>query len=300
MGKKIWYSTPLKFFWENLYGIQKKLTPEIPDEHIYAILRRNIINKIVVDSENSESNQLMLSGLELWKDDLSGKFLHIFFLDKQLQEFLESTPLSDLEGIRKYLYENGEEKDIVYIKTSGHAKCVKYTFGLHLPYETYGYAFSLNLYENNTIELYFSQNESINGLTTDNFYLDQSKKQDEKSQIMTKMFRLAINTIAYMKCFPECVAEGVPKITVDKNENRSDRNFTFSLSEKIPESDHTQLSKIPHFRKGYFKLLQSDYFVNKKGQIIFIAETMVKGKAKTGSMAPKKDKLSSNTKNSKE
>ena len=46
--------------------------------------------------------------------------------------------------------------DIVYIKTSGQTKCVKYSFGLHIPHETNGYAFSLKLYENNTIELFLS------------------------------------------------------------------------------------------------------------------------------------------------
>lgn len=281
MAKKIWYSTPLKFIWENLYGVQKKLTPEIPDEQIFAILRQNLINIIRTDSENVESHQLVLSGLELWRQDLKGKFLHIFFLEKQLQTFLETTSLADLDGIRKYLYENGEDTDVTYIKTSGRTKCVKYTFGLHIPHETNGYAFSLSLYENNTVELFFSHNEFINGLTNDKFYIDQSKKKDEKSLISSKMFRLAINTLAYMKCFPECVADGVPKITVEKNEKRSDRNVIFSVSEKITDSDRTNISKIPHFRKGYFRLLQSDYFIHKQGQLVYVAETMVKGKAKT-------------------
>jgi hypothetical protein len=281
MAKKIWYSTPLKFIWENLYGVQKKHTPEIPDEHIFTILRSSLINIVLADRENSASNELLISGLELWREDLRGNFLHIFFLENRLRDFLENTPLPDLEGIRKYLYENGEEKDVVYIKTSGQNKCVNYTFGLHIPYETNGYAFSLNLYENKTIELFFSHNEFINGLTSDKFYIDQVKKQDEKSLTSSRMFRLAINTIAYMKCFPECVAEGVPKITVEKNEKRSERNVIFSLSEKITDADRTQVSKIPHFRKGYFRLLQSDYYTHKQGQLIYITETMVKGKAKT-------------------
>ena len=28
MAKKIWYSTPLKFYWEELYREQKQFTPE--------------------------------------------------------------------------------------------------------------------------------------------------------------------------------------------------------------------------------------------------------------------------------
>jgi hypothetical protein len=297
MAKKIWYSTPLKFIWENLYGVQKKFTPEIPDEHIYTILRRNMINVVAANHGNSEANDIMLSGLELWKEDLRKNFLHIFFLEKQLQEFLENTPLADLDGIRKYLYENGEEKDVVYIKTSGRTKCVKYTFGLHIPHETNGYAFSLSLYENSTIELFFSHNEFINGLTSDKFYKEQIRKQDEKSLISSKMFRLAINTIAYMKCFPECVAEGVPKITLERNEKRSDQNVIFSLSDKITYSDRTQVSKIPHFRKGYFRFLQSDYYTHKKGQLVYVTETMVKGKAKTISTSERIEEFNRNIEN---
>jgi len=167
---------------------------------------------------------------------------------------------------------------------------------LHIPFETNGYAFSLELYENNTIELYFSHGD-LNGITSDKFYIDQVRKQDEKSVTSSKMFRLAINTIAYMKCFPECVAEGVPKITLEKNEKRSERNVIFSVSEKITDSDRTQVSRIPHFRKGYFRLLQSDYFTHKQGQLIYVTETMVKGKAKTISTSERIEEFGRNIEN---
>lgn len=290
MSKKIWYSTPLKFIWENLYAVQKKHTPEIPDDYIFALLRNKMINAARASNENSESQKLMMSGLDLWKEDLKGRLLHIFFLDNYLRDFLENTPLPDLDGIKRFLYDNGDEREVIYIKSGGQTKCVNYTFGLHIPFETNGYAFSLELYNNNTVELYFSHGD-INGITSDKYYVDQLKKQDEHSLTSTKMFRLAINTIAYMKCFPECVSEGVPKITVEKNENRSDRNVTFSLSEKVTDADRTQVSKIPHFRKGYFRLLQSDYFTRKKGQLVYIAETMVKGKAKTISTSDRIDEF---------
>ena len=38
---------------------------------------------------------------------------------------------------------------------------------------------------------------------------------------------------------------------------------------------------ITHFRRGYFKRLSSDFYKNKKGQIIFVHETIVNGVAKT-------------------
>jgi hypothetical protein len=144
------------------------------------------------------------------------------------------------------------------------------------------------------MELYFSHGIQ-SGRLSDKFYTDLTKKKDEKSITLSKMFRLAINTIAYMKCFPECVTHGVPRISYDKNEARSERNLTFQLTEKITDSDNKQRSKIPHFRKGYFKILRSDYYTHKKGQIIYVTETMVKGKAKTVSTSTEIEKFASNT-----
>lgn len=79
-------------------------------------------------------------------------------------------------------------------------------------------------------------------------------------------------------------ADGVPKDLFEKSVGKADRNFTFQLSEKIKDVDYSPTSKIPHFRKGHFRLLQSDYYTHKKGQLVFVAEAMVKGKAKTVSM----------------
>jgi hypothetical protein len=69
------------------------------------------------------------------------------------------------------------------------------------------------------------------------------------------MFRHAINTIAYMNCFLDCVAEGVPNNLFEKSVGKADRNVTFQLSEKIKDIGNSSTSKIPHFRKGHF-----DYF----------------------------------------
>jgi len=101
-----------------------------------------------------------------------------------------------------------------------------------------------------------------------------------------------------MKCFPECVSEGVPKITKERDEKRSENNISLGLSTKITDTDKSQKTRVPHFRKGHFKVLRSDYFKNKKGQIIYITETMVKGKAKTISTSPELDNFDSNVRQS--
>ncbi len=292
MAKKPWYSIPLKFFWHELYRPQKKLLPNATDDRIFELLIQNIINSPLRTGETVESRGLLVSGLELWSVDSKGELMHIFFLDKELRHFLEKMPLADMEGIKKYLYENGESKEVVYINTKSKSNCVVYIFGLHLPYETDGYAFSVSLEEEGAVELYFSHGEN-GGRISDKFYADLNKKEDEHSQTLANMFRLAINTIAYMKCFPDCVTDGVPQDLFIRGENLSAKNVTFQTSEKVRAVDSSQVSKMPHFRKGHFRVLQSDYFVNKKGEIIFVPETMVKGSAKTVSTSSKIDDFSS-------
>lgn len=91
------------------------------------------------------------------------------------------------------------------------------------------------------------------------------------------VFNLAMNFLFYINAFPECVIDGVPS-GIKKNEKAR----TVSITDKIVSHTSTEHGFIrPHFRSGYFRHFNSDYFVNCKGQVRFIASTMVKGKAKT-------------------
>jgi len=293
MARKVYYSKPLKHFWENLYGQQKKFTPDFTDDQIFEVLRNNILNSPETAYETYASKQLIVSGWEMWRVDSKGELLHIFFVDKQLRDFLESTTLSDLEGIKHFLYENGQNRSVFHLYSNKQINHVVYQFALHIPYESEGYAFSLSVEEDGSLELYYSLGEH-GGRMSDKFYVDVNKKNDEISLTHSKMFRLVINTIAYMSCFPECVDDGVPKNLLERSEDLSARNFSLQLSEKVKEHDSSKVSKRPHFRKGHFRHLRSEKFVNKKGQVVFVSETMVKGRAKTISTSPEIDKLKDN------
>lgn len=284
MARKLHYSQPLKFFWKDLYGTQKKLTPEFTDEQIFSLLRTNLLKNPLGPDETQETRGLVISGLEMWRQDSKAELLHIFFLDKQLRDFLEETRLPDLGGIKKFLYEDGEIKEIFHTYSNIKTEQFSYKFALHMPNEADGYAFSLTLEDDGSVELYFSQGKD-GGRMSDKYYTDLTKQNDTTSLTILKMFRLALNTIAYMNCFPDCVADGVPKDLFEPSVRKSDRNITFHVSEKIRDIGDLPTSKIPHFRKGHFRRLHSDYFAHKKGQLIFVAETMVKGKAKTVSMS---------------
>lgn len=297
MARKVYYSKPLKYFWEHLYRTQKKFTPEYTDDQIFLTLKRNLLVKPNALDETQASRQLVMSGWEMWRTDAKGDLLHVFFVDKQLKDFLETTKLSDLEGIKNFLIQKGENKSVFHYYSNEEKSHTIFQFALHIPYESEGYAFSLSIEEDGSIELYYSHGEN-GGRMSDKFYSDVNKKDDNISATHSNMFRLAINTIAYMNCFPECVDDGVPKNLFERSENLSARNFSFQASDKIKENESYKLSKQPHFRKGHFRHLRSDKFVNKKGQIVFIAETMVKGKAKTVSTSPEKDKLNNINKDS--
>lgn len=80
-GKKKYYSKPLRFFWKELCGTQKKLTPEFSDEQIHFVLKRNLLTKPLATDETLEMRSLTITGLDLWRDDSKGDLLHIFFLD---------------------------------------------------------------------------------------------------------------------------------------------------------------------------------------------------------------------------
>ena len=91
------------------------------------------------------------------------------------------------------------------------------------------------------------------------------------------VFNMAMNFLFYINAFPECVVDGVPN-SVKRNPNAK----VISVSDKVVSHKDVEHGFVrPHFRSGYFRHLNSDYFVNCKGQVRFIESTMVKGRAKT-------------------
>jgi hypothetical protein len=197
-------------------------------------------------------------------------------VDRSLKEFLENVPLADLEGIIKYINENG------LINEQGFLKLKYYSFGIHIPYENKYKAFAFGLMNNQDNQLVLSWAVEKGGAwCSAKNYKELLLKDSEEAKEITKIFRLAINTIAYMEAFPECVKEGVPELIKEKENEKA---FTIEIAKKVLEPiQNNKNGKMvsPHFRKGYYKLLSSDFYTNKKGQIIFVSETMVNGKAKT-------------------
>jgi len=84
--------------------------------------------------------------------------------------------------------------------------------------------------------------------------------------------------IAYIQAFPEMVVPGIPDDLKNPNHFRKvAAKKTVSMSPRLIESD----GPCPHYRLGHFRLLSNERFINKKGQVIFVRGTFVKGRAKT-------------------
>jgi hypothetical protein len=91
------------------------------------------------------------------------------------------------------------------------------------------------------------------------------------------VFNTVINFFFYINAFPECVVDGVPS-----GVKRDNNAKTLSSSEKVVSHTTVEHGFVrPHFRSGYFRHYNSDFYVNCKGQVRFITSTIVKGKAKT-------------------
>lgn len=80
----------------------------------------------------------------------------------------------------------------------------------------------------------------------------------------------------YMTCFPEQVKDGIPSDAKRADYARGNAK-TIGVSEKVIQRD----GPTPHYRSGHFRLLSSDRYVHKRGQVVFVHGCFVKGQAKT-------------------
>lgn len=295
MAKKIRYSQPLAGIWDAYQETVRKSKIKVsPKEFIWKWLTPELTNPFL-NNETATDVQTKLLIADMFFLDTEKKFLHLFFVDNYLRDFLMDLPLSDFNGLTDYIIENGEESEDAVLTTMGNnlktgKKSTNISFGIHVPYENKyrGYSFSFT-YKAKEGKLVFAWlvNQDIGFITKENFsYLE--KQTDDRSKTIMSYLRLAVNTIAYMNTFPECIKEGVPE------EQKEEYSKSIGLAEKVIEITEIEKSGkviVPHFRRGYFKRLTSDFYTKKKGQIIFVSETMVKGTSKTVYTADNLDEM---------
>lgn len=217
------------------------------------------------------------TAVQLFLRDLKGELTHIYVKDSSLFDFLKEPEIRDLEGIKTYIRENGStvtlnEDNKLEKLTTG----VNFGICLHLPKVSQGYVFAYSIFDE-TNELRIFVNHGM-----DQYHLSSNEIADKKSIVysdpeINEITKLALNLISYIYCFPECLVDGAP------HDIKTQNNHYLNTSEKVVEAGERAESGvvIPHFRRGYFKRLSSDFYKNKKGQIVFVHETIVNGVAKT-------------------
>ncbi|MCR5699359.1 MAG: hypothetical protein K6G52_06935, partial [Treponemataceae bacterium] len=94
MSKKIWYSRPLADVWKNYQKANKNgdLTPkQFVKMWLAPILKNKTNNEYTVQS-------YLLVG-DMFYADSEKLFLHLFFVDKALRDFLLDIPLADFDAV---------------------------------------------------------------------------------------------------------------------------------------------------------------------------------------------------------
>lgn len=197
-----------------------------------------------------------------------------YFINSELKPFLEKTKINDdFEPIIKTIKETGIKADSL----SGRVSC----FFMHLRFPDlpcFTCCLIVNRNFNNKLTIYV-----IDGKNNREFFcLDALYALNSKNnQDAIPYLALVINFFYYLKAFPDAVSEGKP---VGKSKNTGVREpniFTVQTDDSIVEyrSNLLDRGRVTHFRKGHFRFLGSDYFVNRKGDCVFIHDTLVHGRA---------------------
>ena len=202
MAKKIWYSKPLAVVWDNYNAARKEQKDLSPREYIHQWIYSDMNNPLYSAGSYTQSHIFVA---DMFYADISKEFLHLFFIDNSLRDFLMDMPLKDFQGLTDYIIENGSVGKSGVISLQGtipdnDSKISNFCFGIHIPYENKyrGYAFSF-IYDYKTNELLFSYavgNES-SYLNLSN-YEELLQKNTSDSEKTLQYLRLAINTIMYM------------------------------------------------------------------------------------------------------
>ncbi len=115
------------------------------------------------------------------------------------------------------------------------------------------------------------------------FWLDDNDLTGRKEPCPTDI-SLLYNFIFYAQAFPESLVKGLPRdFTADPNfHSKGSKTLKINRSVLQPmtgeDSGKAGHSKTPHFRKGHFRYLGSDYYKGKKGQTVFVHSSLIGGK----------------------
>lgn len=271
MSKHIQYGKIFGLFYDAYRKFCRENSPSgKPKDETPEMFRQWFISNFVSSMDDATCCQLFLR-------DLNHELTHIYLKDENLMDFFKAVEIRDLEGIKTYIKDNGSSvvlnnDNLLENLTTG----INFGICLHIPKKSQGYVFAYLLYDTSN-ELRIFVNHGM-----EHYHISSNEIEDKKSivytdQEMNDISKLAINLLSYIYCFPDCLVDGAP------HDVKTENNHYLNTSEKVVDVTEKVAAGviIPHFRRGYFKQLSSDFYKNKKGQIVFVYETIVNGQAKT-------------------
>ena len=200
----------------------------------------------------------------LLREEFVEKSVTSIYLDTpDLKAFLLDTEcLRDFEAIREFVRDHGKKEPAgeevflaFHVRVPGETDAYSYVF------RTYGDA-AVNIYEICGAEI------SIGRISA----ADMCKKFPDE-------YKLVLNLIYYVLTFPDALVDGKPKAAEPDPEHALAPKFSLKTHPKLIDHRATGpgQSRVTHFRRGHFRHLVSDWYKAKKGQWVFVPQTLVKG-----------------------
>jgi len=130
--------------------------------------------------------------------------------------------------------------------------------------------------------MFFQPDDGSMGVATNDFGIFRVERDHEEGWAMTNdighktlanQLRLVCGAFMMKEEFPEMFIAGPPE------------GIKHPAWYRKLNSVHASLSRVrgdmaPHIRRGHFRLLQSERYTKKRGQLVFVKASMVKGEAK--------------------
>lgn len=228
---------------------------------------------IVQDEETSKDSIIPTAQVTSELLFVQGKARQFFLESESLYDFLSSQEVIDKDAI--YECSSGLCVNAVSSETGEEipATCGTIVFNIPNRQESPVFYIIPPSYLSDKFHIYYFI-EGISGKIIANQEQLWSDLTPEFEHVIRPSLRLLMNAFMYMKAFPECVSDEAP---TDSFEYRGNKSITIKTSERIVDRS----GATPHFRRGHFRLLSSDRYKNKRGQVVFVHSSFVGGNAKT-------------------
>lgn len=257
-----------------------------------------IMNNKKIRYDNIKEKQLKYRILAQARVENKNGVENIFIETEELYNFFSTTQINVQHDIAQQVFYSLKDRKFLDFYTDNPRPNIPYrlyVFRLFSPInkmptslavcvsctQTFEEGFDLNyinFVDTNGFQELILHKEAIQDLENGYIKINNYITQNEYSKKIYEYYRVIMNLLFYMNAYPENVLNGVPqRAVIDKNIVISDRKITISKNVELFKNYETS----PHLRRGHWRTFTNDYFINKKGETIWINPTYIKGEALT-------------------